>query len=294
MKRIFLSGFLAAALIFSACDQQSSVNSPTDTGNDSYTSLTKLADQLDLTEEQIAYFDEMFYLDEDMSILIPSDKVLLLDNAVDGFGSKSLDSRHGRKDRRHALDVAAIIYYRLILKACPDIADELKEQIKDLIAESNKARIDFIKENAGNPDVIKELLKAEHDALMVKINALLSQTCLDAIEALKEEIKQKREERREKWVEKRIEMQVKFMTRLLGLTDEQAAKLMEILQWQHEQIQTLREQFKDDPEGFKNALKELQEQVETKISTELGLTDEQIEKWEKWKKLRNRIIHHRR
>jgi Spy/CpxP family protein refolding chaperone len=102
-------------------------------------------------------------------------------------------------------------------------------------------------------------------------------------------LKQLREELREKWAQERINRQVEMLKNALGLTDEQAAAIKDILLAQHEQIKILREQYKDDPEGLREALKTLLQETDASIIA--LLTPEQAAKWDLLKTLRMKWRH---
>ncbi len=286
MKRTIFSSLLIAVFAFSACDK-SSVNAPEDA--DSKAAFLKAIENLELSTDQLAQVDEMFYLDEEMSAIMNSKHEDNLSTLANGVSPGVQDER---RDRRHALDMAALIYYRLIIRANPDLAEETKLALRELIAASNQTRLQLIRENIGNPELLRQLLAAEHQALIDAMNALLTSEQLTKIQELKDKIEQERKDRRDKWIEHRINFHVAMMTRYLGLSPEQADAIKTILLNQHEQIKTLREQYKDDPEGFRNALKELHETTQQLIAAEL--TEEQLEKWNNRHKRGGGIIHPRR
>lgn len=287
MKRIIFSSLLIAVFAFSACEK-SSVNAPEDA--DSRAAFLKAVENLDLSTDQLAQVDEMFYLDEEMSAIMNPKQEENLSTLANGVSPIGIQDE--RRDRRHALDMAALIYYRLIIRANPDLAEETKLALRELIATSNQTRLQLIRENIGNPELLRQLLAAEHQALIEAMNALLTAEQLTKVQELKDKIEQERKDRRDKWIEHRINFHVAMMTRYLGLSPEQADAIKTILLEQYEQIKVLREQYKDDPEGFRNALKDLHDRTQELIANQL--TAEQLEKWNNRHKHGGGVIHPRR
>lgn len=284
MKRILLSSALIVALVFSACEQSPNPNDTQTTSMDKAT-FQKTLDEFNPTTDQIAFMDEMYYLDEDMSSIIPGMQISKLNTMIQSVTPHVQD---GRFDRRIVFDMAAVLYYRLILKAIPDITDAQKQALKDLIAAAQQARIDAIK-NASDLDALKLELKRIHDQLVTDMNALLTDwNYYDAVQELKAKLEQQRKELHEKMVQLRIDWQVKILTKLLQLTDVQAQQIKTLMTDQHAAVLLLREQFKDNPEGFRDALKALHE----KTLTDIGalLTPEQLEKWKRWTSGRGGIM----
>ncbi len=279
MKNLILPVVLVLALALSACDKSSVA--PTGPTNNSVAAV-QLLGSLDLTTDQELQLDQAFYLGEDLENTLTPRQTKAINDLVIMFTPP--DSMGGRI-RQAVMDMDAMMYFRLILKANPDMSDEMKKAIYDLIVASAKNRLAIILENKENPDVIRDLLKTEHEALIAAINELIGPEAVKNAEDLKAKIEQERKDRMEKLLEQRIQRQVDQLTKFLGLDEEQAAAIKAILIAQEKQIQALREQYKGDPEGFRAALKELQAATDKAISN--LLTDEQLKKWEALKNRRH-------
>jgi hypothetical protein len=276
MKRVLLFGLLAAAFVISSCDQQSNVSSPVTPSTNDVAATLKLADQLTLTTDQFAQVEELFYLDVDMNFLLSPSQTQKFDLLVSGLSSSMQDGRFGF-DPHRVIDMDAVMYYRLILAANPDLSDTIRQQIRDLIAASNQTRVDIIRANAGTPDIVKQLLADEHQKLMDAINALLTDDQKNNVQTLKDQIEARRKALQAHWDSLRINYQVAFMTRLLTLTSDQADAIRGILFDQLTQLEALRLQYQGDPEGFRAALKDLMTNTETQI--EALLTTDQLQLW---------------
>ncbi len=258
MKRSLFSLLLIAAFVVSACDSDPS--SPIDS-NQSAT-LLKAVEQMSLSNEQLSQIDEMFWLEEDLSILLTSTQLGKLNTII---SRTSPDFATSRDPRRIGFDMAALVHLRLILKANPDMDETAKQALIDMITASNATRQQIIIDNKDNPEVMSALLKAEHDRLISQMNAALTPEQLAALQTLIEQLEQLRQELREKWTQLRIDRQIAMLTTALDLTQEQADQIRAILVAHHQEIENLRELYKDDPETLREKLKEL-----------LGLTDEAI------------------
>ena len=270
MKHFLLSGLLVFAFVLTACESNNDINAPADTP-----SLLKAVESLDLTDAQLAQVDEMFWLEEDMSCVLNSRQTQALNAIVTGMSPEF----NGRRDPRGiGIDIAALVHLRLILKANPDLPEETKQAMIDLIKASNATRLDLIQTYKDNPEELRARLKAEHDALIAAMNALLTQEQIAAVEALKEKIRQMREEQREAWAQMRIEQQLIRAKYYLALDEDQAAAVKTLLQAQHEAIKQLRIDFEGDPEGFREALKALHAQFD--LDMKEILNDEQDAKWD--------------
>ncbi|MBE0645928.1 MAG: hypothetical protein IH600_17740 [Bacteroidetes bacterium] len=273
MKARLLFPILGLMLLVSACSEQSQVNEPISTAPGA---AAKIA-QLNLTMDQTAFVDEMYYMEEDMSVLLGPTSYDALRDIAAGPGD--------RRDVRGFVDMAAIVYYNLILKAIPDLDPSLLEQIRNLIANSNETRAKIIADGlaAGKTreEIAAELL-AEHDKLMGLINEIITPEGVAAIEAYKLKLQEERERLRQEMIALRIDREVLIMTQQLGLNEQQAADVRAALVWQQEQIAALRLQFKDNPEGFRAALQELLAQMEQRMIAAMG-----EELWQQWKDLRS-------
>jgi hypothetical protein len=278
MKYFLLSGLLVLAFALTACESNDDINAPGDT-----TSLLKAVESLDLTDAQLAQIDEMFWLEEDMSCVLNPSQTRALNTIVTGMSPEF----NGRRDPRGiGIDIAALVHLRLILKAVPDLPEATKQEMIDLIKASNAKRLDLIQTYKDNPAELRAQLKAEHDALIIAMNALLTESQLAAVETLKEKIRQMREELRETWAQLRIEQLLIRMKHHLALDEDQAAAVKALLQAQHEAIKQLRIDYEGDPEGFREALKDLLAQFD--LDMKEILNDEQDAKWDALKgKLRD-------
>lgn len=280
MKHMLLTAVVITAMILTACEQQSDVNEPVSGGADTQ-SLLRAVENLDLSNEQMAQFDEMFWMEEDMALLLDPAQTRCLNILIDGM---SPGFAGDRDPRRIAFDMGALMHMRLILKANPDLSEETKTALLELIKASNEKRMEIIKENAGNPQLLRQLLQEEHAKLIAAMNALLTPEQLQNVEDLKEEIRQLREELRQKWVEMRIDHQLRIWKQLLGLTEEQVAAIRQILLDQHAAIQQARIDHAGDPEALRAALKEILEKSDKDIKE--ILTEEQAKKWDLIKTMR--------
>jgi hypothetical protein len=228
--------------------------------------------RLDLSLEQSALIDEMHFMDEDLSILLDPVRLDAFDSMLDG-----------RTDRKAGIDIAAIIYYQLIIKANPDLDEDIIKQLRELIAASNQLRARIL--NSGKSrEEIAALLKAEHDKLMRAINALIGAEAVANVEKLKARLEEERKERRDEWQTARVDRLVQLMTKTLELSEGEAAAVKRILMLQYEEIARLREQFKDNPEGFREALRALQARIDAMMGEAIG------PKWERWKELQQKRI----
>ncbi|MCZ7556836.1 MAG: hypothetical protein M5R41_10595 [Bacteroidia bacterium] len=277
MKRILFSLLLVTAFVVSACDSDPS--SPVD--NSQSSTLLKAVEQMSLSNEQLAQIDEMFWLEEDLSGLLTPTQLNALNTVITRTAP---DFATSRDPRGIAFDMAALVHLRLILKANPDMDETAKQALIDMIKASNATRQQIIRDNLNNPEQLKALLKAEHDRLIAEMNAALTPEQLANLQTLIDQLKQLREELREKWAQERINRQVAMLKTALGLTDEQAAAIKDILLAQHEAIKNLREQYKDDPEGLREELKTLLGETDAAIIA--LLTPEQAAKWDLLKTLR--------
>jgi Spy/CpxP family protein refolding chaperone len=278
MRKSILPLVLGLALVLNACNKTSDVNPTSPTVSNS--AAVQLFAKLNLSNEQYAQIDQVFYMDQDMSMILDDQQVSTVNELITMFTPSDSSGRVVKHYR--VIDFDAMMYFRLILQANPDLTDEQKQAIIDLIMESNKTRMNIILENMEtNPDAIAELLKAEHDKLIAAINDLIGPDAVQKVEELKAKIEQERLERQQKMIERMVDRQVAMYTRYLGLDSTQAAAIKQILLNQQEQIAALRTQYAGDPEGFRAALKELQTKTEEQIKA--LLTEEQLKLWEAMK-----------
>ena len=285
MKRI-IPLVAVTLLLLSACSEQTDLTTPV-TGDTSNETLLKMIEDFDISNEQMAQLDEMYYLDEDLDQLLNAGQMHTL-NGILG----SPDPGDGRVMRPGpGLDFGAIMYLRLILKANPDMDEAKKLALIELIKNYNEARRQAIEDNMGDPDAIREALKALHDELMEKMKELLTLEELQNVEDLIEEIKERREERREEWKERRLNYQMATWTRILHLDEGQAVDVRSALEQLYADIAALRTQEPPlTPEEFRAAIQELKEAFDAwMLGEDLGLSEEQKEIWEKMKTAKRRI-----
>jgi hypothetical protein len=274
MKSRLLSSLFIVLLAFSACNENSDVTTPAST-SDAPNSIAVNIGLLSLDMEQAALVDEMYFMDEDLSLLLDPVK-------LDAFNS-ILDDRASLSDRRPGIDMAAIIYYHLIVKANPDLGERLLTQIRELIAASNAMRQRILQSGKSREEILK-LLQAEHASLIRKINALIGPEAVANVEKLKQRLEEERKDRRDDWQLVRVGRLVELMTKTLELSEEEATAVKRILMLQYEEIARLRELYKDNPEGFREALKDLQARIDAMMAEAIGA------KWERWKELQKKRI----
>lgn len=271
MKARLLFPILGLMILVSACSENAQVNDPITVAptNGSATTLAKL----NLSMDEAAFVDEMYYLQEDLSVLLTPTNFSVI-NTLDGPGD-----RRGRG----ALDMAAIVFYNLIVKA--NATDQAGlEAIRNLIATSNQNRAKIIADGLAAGKTREEIaaeLKAEHDALMLQINEILGTEGLAAIEAYKLRLQEEREKLRQAMLELRVDREVAIMKDKLGLTDEEAARVKAAMLAHHAAVAAARQQYAGDAEGFRAELARLLEEFEATMTGILG------DKWQQWKDLRS-------
>jgi Spy/CpxP family protein refolding chaperone len=279
MKNILLLGLVAVALMFSACNKNTGINAP---AGGSPSTFMKAADQMNLTNDQLAVVDVMYYMGEDMSIVL-SPAQLSSYNIVLGKLEPTLQGgTPGATPPRGFADMAAIQYYNLILKANPALDQATKDALKQLLQDDAQTRAGIIKNNQNDPATMKQLLQDEHTKLMDAMNALLTPDQIQAVSDLQAKIDQQRQAMQAKLLELRINSQIQMLTKILTLTTDQQTQIHDILKGQATQIDVLRQQYKNDPEGFRTALQALQTQTDAAIYA--LLTPDQQLKWDAWKK----------
>jgi hypothetical protein len=265
MKQVLFSGLLAVALVLSACERQSSVNSPVASGNG--TSLMKTADQLDLTLSQWGQVDMMYYMGEDLSVLLNPLQMSVLNTLSVKAGDVSLYADPGDRMPRGALDMEALRVYRLILQANPDLPEDMKQQIQDAIDASVKRRMEIINDASLDDAAKKDALQKEHNNLMAQIfgengdgnGGILRPEFVDKYKQLVADLEKKREEQRLAMIQARIDRQVQMWTKLLTLDEAQQSKMKELLLQQQTEADQLRQDLKGQPDALRAALKELQD-----------------------------------
>lgn len=273
MKTTLLSA-LVLTLLLSAC---SSNDSPVESTAPQSATDQFSADlaRVDLTTTQSAYLDEMVYMEEDLSLLLDPVQENVLTSLLDG-GRTGVDPRRG-------LDLAAIIYFNLIVKANPDLDEEILKKIRALIAESMQLRQRILQSGKSREEIAK-LLEDAHNRLIRTINQLIGPEAIANVERLKRQMEEEREKKREEYQSLRIERQVEAMKKLLELTEEEVMQVRRILTYQHTELIKLRELYGANPERFREALRGLQQKIDDMMKGAIG------EKWERWKQLQNKRI----
>ena len=291
MRYSLLLVALFVAMAVTACEQQGDINEPVSSGDQS--TLLRAVASLDLSNEQLAQIDEMYYLEEDLSNLLSATQLSALNTIINSTGA----SFTSHLDRGHlGFDIAAMRHLSLIVQANPDIDETTREALLTLIQESNARRLQIIADYKDDPETMRSMLEAEHDALIAAMNALLTAEQLTNVETLKAELEQLREERRALWNAQRIELMVQYYTEKLGLSDEQAEQIRKLLTTQYAKIEEIRAANEGDPEALREALEQLLSDTNDEIYA--LLTDEQKAIWDEMRKLPMRWRpgghHHRR
>ncbi len=166
---------LLLALLLSACSENSQVNEPV-SAPDAPMSFAVNLGNLDLNMEQAALLDEMLYMDEDLSLLLDPVRLNTFDSMLDG-----------RTDRKAGIDIAAIIYYQLIIKANPDLGTEIMTQLREMIAASNQVRQRILNSGKSREEIAR-LLKAEHEKLMAAMMRLIGAEAVANVRKLQERL----------------------------------------------------------------------------------------------------------
>lgn len=270
MKRIL--PFLAAVLLIASACSNDGPNSPDTTSPDSQ-SLLKMAESMDLSMEQLAFVDEMFYGEEDLGALLDTRQQGLFESFFDGFMPGRMAPAG---DRRMGFDMGSFVYFQLILKANPDLTEDQKQALIELMKEYAGKRLEVILAGELEGDALRAELQRLHEELIGKMNQLIGPEAVKNVEDLKARIEAERELRRQEMLERRIEMEVQRMTRLLGLTEEQTAAYRGYLQEYYQGLSDLRGQNLT-PEELREAIQALRDALQSHIQNDLGLTAEQLE-----------------
>ncbi len=270
MRSIVFSA-LFAALLLTACSENAQVNDPATAPDAPHSFAVNLSD-LDLSMEQAALIDEMHFMDEDLSLLLDPVRLDAFDSMLDG-----------RNDRKAGIDMAAIIFYQLILKANPDLDAETQAALREMIAQSNQLRQRILNSGKSREEIMR-LLKQEHERLIAAMSRLIGEEALANVRRLQQQLEEERKERRDEWQKVRIDRLVEMMKIKLELTEAEAGEVKRILLLQYEEIARLREQYKDNPEGFREALRALQARIDELMKGAIG------EKWERWKEMQQKRI----
>jgi hypothetical protein len=174
------------------------------------------------------------------------------------------------------MDMAAFVYLQMILKANPDLGDDVKAALVQLLRESMQRRERILNSDLSREEKLR-LLRQENQRIIAMMNRLIGEEGVQNVRRLIERLQQERRDREEKYTQLRIERQVEAMTKMLGLDAEQAAKLKRILTAQYDEIMKLRQQFAGDPEGLRDALLRLKAKYDAAIAG--ILTPEQLRRW---------------
>jgi len=279
MKNILLLGLVAIALMFSACNKNTSINAPT---GGSTSTFMKAADQMNLTNDQLAVVDAMYYMGEDMSTVLSPAQLSSYNIVLGKLEPTVQGGTTSATPPRGFADMAAIQYYNLILKANPTLDQATKDALKQLLQDDAQTRADIIKNNQSDPATMKQLLQDEHTKLLAAMNALLTPDQIQAVTDLQIKIDQQRQALQAKFLEMRIAAQIQMLNKILTLTPDQQTQIHDILANQATKIDALRQQYKGDPEGFRTALQQLQKDTDAAIYA--LLTPDQQLKWDAWKK----------
>ena len=274
MRNILLTGLLVAALAFSACEKQSSINAPATSKNS--TSLSKGLVDLNLTNDQAAMITEAFYMGSDLNLILDQNQVSVFHSIVGESGSTLVDPPPGP---RFYFDMDALMWYRLILKANTDVTDEQKKLAQEAIDASNARRKEIISNTGLSAEEKKVQLREEHDALMTSLNGIFVAEQLVKAQELKDQLEQQRKDRQAEMIDRMIQRQVDMWTKALTLSTEQQDLIKQILKTQYDALQKLREQFKGDPTGYRTALQQLQKDTDAAIRA--ILIGEQLVIWDK-------------
>ena len=273
MNKTFFPVLLVLALAFGACSKDSTLVDPSTSGSNSSLSLTK---------SQEGELADILLLGEDPSSIL----TLAMSRQVSIFmcGIAPSLARHGHDDARHFVDIAAIMYFRAALRADSTITDAQKTDIMAAIDASTAARAAIFADTTQSSATRAAALKAEHDRLMTVIagtngsGGILNADQVAKTEVLLAQIEADRKLHHAEMLEKRIAALIAKWDAVLSLTDEQKIQISDLLRTQDADIQTAREQYQYDPEGFRTAV--LAIQTATQASIKNLLTDTQQPLWD--------------
>ena len=269
MKRIL--PFLAVALLFVTACSNDGPSSPNTTSDSQ--SLLKMAEQMNLSMEQLAYMDEMFYGEEDLGGLLNPQQQSLFES----FFDRSMPGRMAMAgDRRHGFDMGGFMYLQLILKANPNLPEDQKQALIELMKEYAAKRMEAITGGQFEGDALRAELERLHQEMIDQMNAIIGPEAVQNVEDLKAKLQEERDARRAEMEKRRIEMEVQHMTALLGLNTEQQDLLRGWLQEYYAGLGSLRGQNLT-PEEMRAKIQELRDALQGHITGELGLTQEQLD-----------------
>jgi hypothetical protein len=280
MKKVLFVMLAAAVIGLSACSDQST-NGPDNAATTS-TQLSKAISNFNVTTSQMSVLDEMYYLNEDLSIL-------LTPKQLNTFNTLSLNFDGGPggpgNPRFPMMDMGFLMQLRLIFQANPDMDEARKTEFTNLM-QTYQDELKLLLEKYRtdptlDPTQLREELKALRDKYQALLDGMLTDVEKKNVADLKAKIEAERQAMREKMQELRIQRQVEMWTKILGLTPDQAKTLADLLKARDADIQKARTEFATDPAGFRAQLILIQEQFLTDVKTKLGLTEEQIALWER-------------
>jgi len=278
MKRI-LPILALSLLVFAACS-----NEPTGTDQSAVDnqSLVKAVEQFQPNMDQFAMLDEMYYLDEDLSTILSPKQQMLLMSFFDG-GTPGRMGPAG--DRRLAFDMGGFMYVQLILKANPDLDEATKQALVAILTDYASKRLQAIQDNAGDRAALEAALKLLHEQMMAALNAAITPAQLANVQALQAKIQAEREARRQAMEQRRIDMEVQMLTRLLGLTEEQAAALKALLTQRYAAISALQQNPPSTPEEMRIKMQAIMDAFNAEVAK--ILTPDQLIKWNRLNDWRN-------
>lgn len=278
MKKVLFIVLAAAMVGLTACNEQST-NGP-DQSSATSTQLSKAISQFNVTTSQMSVLDEMYYLNEDLSIL-------LTPKQVNTFNTLSVmfDGGPGgpRDPRMPMMDMSFLLQLRLLFQANPDMTDERKLEFTNLMQRYQEAMKAIIEKYRSHPDLdpaaMREELKNLRDKVQQQLDGMITETEKANLDALKAKIEAERQAMHDKMLELRIQRQLAIWTQILGLTEDQQGQIKKLLLGQDADIQALREKYKNDPAGFRQALLELQQTLNKNIAATLNA--DQLAIWER-------------
>lgn len=259
MKSLLLPT-LVLTLLLAACSDNGQITDPATTPDAPLSAVADLAG-LGFSSEQAALIDAMQSSDQDLTLLLDPVRLETFDSMLDG-----------RLDRRAGIDIAAIIYYQLIIKANPDLGERILLQLRAMIAESNQRRQRILASDLS-PERKRAALQAEHDRLIAEMNRLIGEKAVTNVRILQARLEQDRKDRRDVW----LDVQLQKLTELLALTERQQAAVKDILLLQQKQMLALVQQYQGSPEKLAEALRLLQQRINAQIAA--LLTERQLVIW---------------
>ncbi len=278
MNKLVLASLVAVALVLSACDTQSSVTSPAPTD---VHPMHALVTDLQLTTDQISVVGDMFYLEQDLGEVLNASQLGMMESVINPMGTTDLRSTI---DRRRALDMEAILWLQLAMRANPDMDPAIFARLRSAVAANYEQRLRVLASDL-TPEAKLAALEKLHRELMALINKALGEKAVANTQALKERLEAERRDLREKLAAERITRQVMEMTKVLGLDRETAAALHRLLTTQQAELEALRLRAASNPEAYRQALQLMQKAHEEQLMKLLGR-----ELYAKWVRYRTGLI----